>query len=347
MSDRDETSATKFIYRGFSSPNGTIVPDDVFDVLLPQLSDPELRILLYIIRKTFGWKKDSDNISLSQMVKGVTTKEGKVLDRGAGLSKSSAIRGIQGLTKKGVIKAVKNKSNLRGNEATTYELRFVGDPLSNSDTRGLSQSDTRLVSEQDTQQTDLQTTEINLSINRLRTHADFDVDNSISNVDKPHRNGSPGSIAKREDQEPKPATTFVGQDDHGSRLERPRLPGEAQSVGSVLKQGRGRPAKLTYDEDRVRIHAYIEDFARELGDNAKVKASVTRAYNIYKASGKDIDAFCQYMYQAKHKTQEYSSSIRTKREDGNVWAPKAKMAYWFKILETDLGLAREQPALPL
>src|SRR5438309_8624761 len=95
-----------FRYEGFSSPIGTIVPDDVFDVLLPQLTDPELRVLLYIIRKTFGWKKDSDNISLSQMVHGVIARDGRVLDGGAGLSKASAARGIQGLVKKGIIKAV-------------------------------------------------------------------------------------------------------------------------------------------------------------------------------------------------------------------------------------------------
>src|SRR5947209_15972592 len=57
-----------FHYEGFSSPLGTIVPDDVFDVLMPQLADPELRVLLYIIRRTFGFKRDHDDISLKQMV---------------------------------------------------------------------------------------------------------------------------------------------------------------------------------------------------------------------------------------------------------------------------------------
>jgi len=47
----------EFRYKGFISPNGTIVPDDVFDVLAPELTEAELRVLLYVIRKTFGWKK--------------------------------------------------------------------------------------------------------------------------------------------------------------------------------------------------------------------------------------------------------------------------------------------------
>ena len=57
-------------FAGFSSPNYTQVPDELFDVLLPALSDAELRVLLYIIRRTFGFKRDADAISLSQMVHG-------------------------------------------------------------------------------------------------------------------------------------------------------------------------------------------------------------------------------------------------------------------------------------
>nr|MDP9472985.1 replication protein [Chloroflexota bacterium] len=56
-------------------------------VLMPQLSDAELRVLLYIVRRTFGFKREADAISLSQMVSGITTREGQVLDRGTGLSK--------------------------------------------------------------------------------------------------------------------------------------------------------------------------------------------------------------------------------------------------------------------
>src|SRR5215210_1514707 len=95
----DET--TSFYYQGFSSPNGTIVPDDVFDVLLAQISDIELRVLLYIIRRTFGFKKDADNISLKQIVQGITTQDGRVFDRGAGVSKPSAIKAVRGLVDKG------------------------------------------------------------------------------------------------------------------------------------------------------------------------------------------------------------------------------------------------------
>jgi hypothetical protein len=52
-------------FRGFLSPNYTSVPDELFDELLPELSGSELKVLLYIIRRTFGFKRDADTISLS------------------------------------------------------------------------------------------------------------------------------------------------------------------------------------------------------------------------------------------------------------------------------------------
>ena len=83
-----------FYYDGFSTPNGTIVPDDVFDILMPQLTEAELRVLLYIVRRTFGFKKRSDTISLSQMVDGIKTRQGRILDRGTGMTRRGVVRGI-------------------------------------------------------------------------------------------------------------------------------------------------------------------------------------------------------------------------------------------------------------
>lgn len=75
---------TDFRYEGFSHPNYTPVPDDVFDLIAPQLTEAELRVLLYIVRRTFGFKKDSDAISLNQMIHGIKTRGGRVLDQGTG-----------------------------------------------------------------------------------------------------------------------------------------------------------------------------------------------------------------------------------------------------------------------
>ena len=46
-----------FRFEGFSAPNYTPVPDDLFDELAPELTESELRVLLYVLRRTFGFKR--------------------------------------------------------------------------------------------------------------------------------------------------------------------------------------------------------------------------------------------------------------------------------------------------
>jgi hypothetical protein len=108
--------------RGFRSPNYTQVPDELFDEYLADLSGAQLKVLLYIIRRTFGFKRDSDAISLSQICNGITTREGKVLDRGTGLSRRIVVSALQSLTVLGLIIAERRSSPEKGNEATVYHL---------------------------------------------------------------------------------------------------------------------------------------------------------------------------------------------------------------------------------
>ena len=56
---------------GFDAPRYTPVPDDLFDLWLPHLSGAEVKVLLYICRRTFGFKKDADAISLAQITGGI------------------------------------------------------------------------------------------------------------------------------------------------------------------------------------------------------------------------------------------------------------------------------------
>jgi hypothetical protein len=155
---RHSRSEVSFHYEGFSTPNGTIVPDDVFDVLAPNLTEAELRVLLYIVRRTFGFKKNSDSISLKQLTEGIKAKDGRILDYGAGIAKSAAARGIKGLIEKGIITATRNRSLEKGDEPTTYSLRFKDDPVFSKRTRGGSPKEHGGVLEKNTQQTVLQQT---------------------------------------------------------------------------------------------------------------------------------------------------------------------------------------------
>ena len=127
-------SVIKAAFKGYTSPNYTPVPDELFDEQLPDLSGAELKLLLYIIRRTFGFKKESDNISLSQLLYGITTREGTVLDRGTGLSKKTLLETIKSLAEKNLIISKRRRSEEKGNEPTTYHLNMVG--KSEKDTHG-------------------------------------------------------------------------------------------------------------------------------------------------------------------------------------------------------------------
>lgn len=111
-------------FRGFTSPRYTPVPDELFDELMSLLSGAELKVVLYIIRRTFGFKKESEAISLSQIRRGITTRDGRVLDRGTGLSLSAAQAAIKGLVEKRIVVATRNRSAHKGDEATTYRLHI-------------------------------------------------------------------------------------------------------------------------------------------------------------------------------------------------------------------------------
>lgn len=119
-----------FVFGGFASPHYTQVPDDFFDVLMAELTPPEFKVCAYyIVRRTFGWKKEADTISLAQMVHGIRRRDGSHVDRGTGLSKPTVVAAIKGLLAKGVIVRELNSSPDKGNEATTYALRLAGDML--------------------------------------------------------------------------------------------------------------------------------------------------------------------------------------------------------------------------
>lgn len=149
---------------GFASPRYTQVPDELFDDLLPDLTGAELKVLMYVIRRTFGFKRDSDHISLSQMVQGITRKDGSILDRGTGLTKESIIRAARTLVDKGILVRTRVTSAKKGFESTEYSLKIAQfSPMSEKLTRGLvGQNRQALVKSSDIQETVKQQTDITL-----------------------------------------------------------------------------------------------------------------------------------------------------------------------------------------
>lgn len=151
-------SAESFRFAGFSTPNTTAVPDAFFDEVAPNLTEAELRITLYIIRRTFGFKKAVDAISFSQFLDGITTSDGRVLDRGCGLrSRGHLSKALKSLVAKGVIVAVKNQHRNGANAVSAYALHFAA-PVVPHGSGGGSPKEPGVVPEANRQQTEEQQT---------------------------------------------------------------------------------------------------------------------------------------------------------------------------------------------
>jgi phage replication O-like protein O len=119
-------AAHQATFPGFQFPNTTQIPNEVFDTLMPHLSGGELKVLLYICRRTFGFRKDSDSISLTQIAHGITTRAGRVLDQGTGLSKRQVQRALRVLESRKVILVERKVDETGLHEINTYRLKLRG-----------------------------------------------------------------------------------------------------------------------------------------------------------------------------------------------------------------------------
>ncbi len=371
--NRDTSQPLRF--RGFSAPNFTPVPDELFDELLIELSGAELKALLYIIRRTFGFKKDSDNISLSQMLNGITTREGQVLDRGAGLSKPTLLQALRSLQEKGIIETERQRSAEKGDEPTLYRLKFAGEtrgqkniaPVVKEFDQGgdketlpgpwLENLTTQNTAEQKTVKQDIYNSNPRKA-NRENEH----YGNQSTAITTPTSKRPKAQVGERvhpRSSATQQRTLYNVEYDNELNLEaekersnhrnqRPGTNGGLVKISTMLtdtpKPRRGRPA---YDEDRRFFTDVMELVANELNDQANLKSTVTQLYNIFKkwqeATGGERYAFLDLVDQARAITKEHSGQI--KKTDGGKGMPaKNRAPYFFAVLRDVAGLRDEDRA---
>jgi hypothetical protein len=91
-------------------PNYTQLPNKFVDEYMSKVTPGAAMVYLVICRKTIGWQKETDEISLAQIIEMT------------GLSKSSAIRGVKKLEDLNLLKVVRSKKGRKS--ANCYELNF-------------------------------------------------------------------------------------------------------------------------------------------------------------------------------------------------------------------------------
>lgn len=354
-----------FRFEGFESPNTTPVPDVVFDRLLARLGEAEIKALLYIIRRTFGFKKDRDPISFNQFLRGITTLDGRSLDEGCGVrDRTTLSKALKSLEAKGIVTSEKGTDERGENTTTVYRLRFrdaasaaVGAQptgvVGNSYHRGR-ENPPPVVGNSYPQETALQQTERQDSNVRMTSHNEKPIETKsrAQAGPEPRPVGAPAGDAAQ--MQPLGEAIAAWQQRHRQRTtaadrqsdEQPATGGLERDHHRAPRRSRPRQAPQRDVAYQV-IQTYIADFARELNDRAPLKVSTTRAYNLYKRSGLDLNAFVAQLYAARAIVKERAATIRTQGgENAAGFAVKHRAGYYFAVLEDLLGLREPSPASP-
>src|SRR5215213_4539142 len=343
----NDKNGTRAVFRGYAGPNYTPVPDELFDEQLPELSGAELKVLLYVIRRTFGFKRESDNISLSQMLNGLRTRDGRVLDRGVGLSKKTLLQAIKSLEEQNIILTQRRRSQEKGDEPTSYRLHVrseatvevstppVGEKLHHGG--GGRSTPPPWGKKSPTQETVVRETDHDLSkFEGLH-------DQVYGTAERPEATQQPAH----------PAAMLNGSAAHSgfqrTTTERGSATGTASLKELIARRRqssggprRGRPAASS--EDRERLRPFLDDFARELGDEAPLSSTITRTLTIFTAAKVPVEQWSDLLYQARGLTQEHTAQIRkTASADSTQIRRKNKMPYFLATLEQLVGL-RPEPA---
>ena len=351
-------------FAGFTSPNYTPVPDELFDQLLPTLSGSELKALLYIIRRTFGFKREADHISLSQMLNGITTSEGRVLDQGTGIKdKKTLLEAINKLEAKNIILTCRRQSAARGNEPTTYRLNVRPAPPDGKSPPPLEGKSPQggggetppspWGENPPTQETGRQETDFDLS-NFERPHDQEKSTNEASGEQEGGRSLLAPQTGAASERPPRPPLVPLGeilhrrQQAHASGgtggAPRPDSGITAEPAASFRRRPPGSA------EEREQLAAHLTDFARELGDEAPLSSTITRAVTIFAAANVAADRWSECLYQARAITQERTAQIRTPARHGEQnLRCKNKMPYFFAVLAdlVEPSANRRPPTAPV
>lgn len=97
-------------------PNHTQVPNSVIDTLMRELSPAEFKVFIVVCRKTIGWHKLTDEISITQFME-IT-----------GLSNKGVINAIRSLESQGLIIATR-----RDRKCTEFTINYESSEISSSE----------------------------------------------------------------------------------------------------------------------------------------------------------------------------------------------------------------------
>lgn len=163
------------------APNTTQTPNELFDHWLPHLTGSELKVLLVIFRKTFGWHKVRDRISISQLC------------HFTGLDREGVIKAGKTLHQKGLI--LKEVIGPNGRQETYFEL-VITDESNNS-----YQSEIPTPPSRKNQPPPVGNSDPQNNNNKTKSQKDYVKDNVCANGKIQKKDNGRTMISKQEDQD--------------------------------------------------------------------------------------------------------------------------------------------------
>jgi len=294
----DTTLPEGWTFGGVDTINGTQIPDAYFDEVMAPLGPSAFMVLMYIARRTFGFKRYSDQISLDQICHGIVTRDGRRLDHGTGLAKSTVVLALDRLVAFGVIRKQRNDDPQGGQLANTYQIVFKNPgvtsppPLSENQTGAVRNSDPP----------------------------------PVRKSNSPRPNPGRGPVRDSDTQQTVETTNSRRQTDRSNRKAQTAytpscmaLDDSSDSTDSsnitTLTRGSPSPTSAGLTEGATSVDQRVTALSGEFGDGAP-HASRTRVANVQRMAGLDDDTLLQLLEEAAIITRSQAHTITKRGRDG-------------------------------
>ncbi len=287
----------------------TEMPNWILDEAAPTLDGAPLKVLLYIARRTRGFHRESDAISLDQFTGGIVTHDGRQLDRGCGVrSRTTVLKALAELERCGYIGRAHGRPG-RGKDATT--LYFLRGSATNAARRGTLSEPHQEIEGNDGVQlahpTGVQLAHPQKKVVLKQSSYDNDTTAHTRETSTNHETAEPSVV----------------------QLDSPLLPApiggtDNISAGQLPATGTAPPPD---DADAQAIDLAVGALSVELGDETP-RASQARAHGLRRDTALSAPAFLALLGEAATRTRVYKPGIAGRQRDGRHKA----MHYLFAVL---------------
>jgi DNA-binding PadR family transcriptional regulator len=322
------------------------MPNSWTDITAEINNIAELKVVEYILRHTWGYQEYGvkKHITIDEFVNGRRRQDGSRMDKGTGLSERAVYDGLRKAVESGLIDEETDDSD-RGRIKKSYSLRMRENRRTDEELQSLQTGVQTLHPPLQDVHPDPQTLQARGASDAPRTEKDTQEKHPLER----HSSNLEGSHDQIEGVGERPETTRQAAPPVA------RLNGSASGPASLKdliarrRQVSGRPRRVRgggdvqdRGEERERLRPFLEDFARELGDEAPLSSTITRALNIFTAAKVPPERWSDLLYQARGLTQEHTAQIRkVATAGGDQFRRKNKMPYFLATLEQLVGLRPE------